>query len=206
MQAFRTAQDHRAGAVVRWALLAGFVLTGAGGCAETAARRSGTGAAPDLALARDANAASGHSRIDLAALPQPRPEYKPHQVVQIVMDALQNNDPTNAGIAVAFNFTSPENRRATGPLERFIALVQRPVYGPLLNCSDVAYGTATVDGDHAVEIVAVRDATGDPAFYAVQLSRQLDGQYQGCWMTDGVLRIAVEPGRGASRSHGVVRI
>lgn len=205
MPTFNAARRFRSGTLLRWAVLVGAALGCAGGCSAAPANRAG-GELDSAATARAASAARRAAPLDLNALPQPRPEYKPYQVVQIVMDALQNNDASNTGIAIAFNFASPANRQATGPLERFISLVQRPVYGPLLNCQDVACGTATVEGDHAAGIVAVLDAVGSPAFYLVQLSRQTEGKYQGCWMTDGVLRIEVELGPGALGPRGVVRI
>ena len=205
MRGIKSTRDQRGNAPVCWALLAGFLSVAVGGCA--AATRNHGGPAADLASAQGASASHERfHRIDLAVLPQPRPEYKPYQVVQIIVDALQNNDAADTGIAIAFNFASPENRQATGSLERFISLVRRPAYGPLLNCRDVSYGTATLYGDQAMELVAVLDAGGEPAFYLLRLSRQTAGRYQGCWMTDGVLRIEFEGGPGATRSRGAVRI
>lgn len=135
-------------------------------------------------------------------LPQPRPEYKPEQVVQIVMDALQNNDADDSGIAVTFNFSSPDNRAVTGPLERFIPMVKNPVYGPMIRCKDVQYGEAIVKDDQAGLLVVVMDADGNKAHYLFRLSKQADGEFKGCWMTDAVVR--VEPkGKQAAASGWV---
>ena len=61
-------------------------------------------------------------------LPQtePDPSLSPQDVVSIQIEALRNNDIPYAdrGIEVTFNFTSPANKRVTGPLERFKEIVR----------------------------------------------------------------------------------
>jgi hypothetical protein len=68
---------------------------------------------------------------------QPSPNLSPVEVVRIQVEALEKNDVPhpNRGIEIAFRFASPENKRATGPLERFIQMVSSPAYRPLLNHS-----------------------------------------------------------------------
>ncbi len=122
-------------------------------------------------------------------LPQPRAEYKPEQVVLIVMDALQVNDANDSGIETVFNFASPQNKKVTGPLARFIPLLKNPVYTPMLNFKSAAYEKAEVDDDVAVQLVTLVAADGEEVAYLFQLSRQRDGEYKGCWMTDGVTRV-----------------
>ena len=47
--------------------------------------------------------------------PAPSPGYSPGEVVQILVEALRENDADDSGIAVVFRFASPENRSVTGP-------------------------------------------------------------------------------------------
>ena len=63
-------------------------------------------------------------------LPTPDPSHEPEQVVEIQLDALAANDTpeANAGIKTAYNFASPANRRSTGPLDRFVRMVEGPQY------------------------------------------------------------------------------
>src|SRR6478735_3394052 len=80
-----------------------------------------------------ASAPATRPHADPAKQAGPRKEYEPDQVVQIVMDALQNNDDHDAGIVTTFNFASPGNKRLTGPVERFIPMVRSAAYRSMLN-------------------------------------------------------------------------
>lgn len=58
----------------------------------------------------------------------PDPALDPADAVRIQVQALAENGADDAGIALTFRFASPDNRRQTGPLERFVAMVKGPVY------------------------------------------------------------------------------
>ena len=147
-----------------------------------------------LALGLTSFAATGEepskaAAADAKALPGPKPEYAPEQVVQIVMDALQNNDAADSGIVTAFNFASPANKEVTGPVARFIPMVKTPAYKPMLNFKTADHAKAAVDGDAAEQAVTLIAADGEAATYVFRLSKQTDGEFKGCWMTDGVFRV-----------------
>jgi hypothetical protein len=118
----------------------------------------------------------------------PRPELSPEEVVQYQVAALQQNDEpkTDAGIERAFRFASPSNKRVTGPLENFVQIVKSPAYSPLLNSrSSAIVGSELKDvqAKIAVKIVAV---DGRQLTYVFILSKQNEGEFHDCWMTDGV--------------------
>jgi hypothetical protein len=71
---------------------------------------------------------------------RPHPTLSQKDVVQIVMNALKNNDQPNknSGIAITFNFASPTNKRNTGPLRRFNSMI-RGQYSPMINHSSATY-------------------------------------------------------------------
>ncbi|MFL5578391.1 MAG: DUF4864 domain-containing protein [Gemmatimonadaceae bacterium] len=123
--------------------------------------------------------------------PRPSPTLTPEQVVTIQLDALQHNDtPTpDFGIETTFRFASPANRVATGPLERFADVVKNSVYRPMINHRRVERGPMHVDGDQARQRVTVVTANGTRVAYMFILSRQRGGEYDRCWMTDGVARL-----------------
>ena len=125
----------------------------------------------------------------------PSPQLEPEEVVRVVTEAMGRNDTptTDAGIATAFAFASPGNKQVTGPLARFIPMVKSPAYRPLLNYAKIEYGPVRVDGDYAEQLVTVTDAAGDPAAFLFTLSCQAEGDYEDCWMTDGVSRVGLEP-------------
>jgi len=128
-------------------------------------------------------------------LPGPSPTLSPNQVVQTVMESMQrNNDPLpDAGIKTAFNFASPANKRQTGPVDRFVQMVRDPMYKPMLDFHAIEYGPLTIEGDAAQQLVTVVDADSRVASYVFSLSRQANGRYAGCWMTDGVIRVEPAP-------------
>jgi len=125
-----------------------------------------------------------------AAAPRPSPALTPHEVVTIVLEALRNNDlPTkDRGIAVTFDFASPANREATGPIERFASLVKNPFYRPMINHQRAERGEMIILGSEARQRVTLVVAGGERVTYTFILTRQGEGQYRGCWMTDGVVR------------------
>ena len=88
---------------------------------------------------------------------KPHPDLTPAQVVEAQVEALQFNDrPTpDAGIATAFRFASPDNRKVTGPLPRFAQIVRAPGYRPLIDHRVAGYGALIVRGDVALRRVTV---------------------------------------------------
>ena len=124
-----------------------------------------------------------------AAGNRPSPELSPQDVVRVVCNAMKDNGPTDDGIATVFAFASPDNRKMTGPLERFIPLVKSPAYAPMINCKSIELGPGeTVEGvtQQSVKITA---ADGAVIVYVFILSKQADGEYKDCWMTDGVMPV-----------------
>ena len=122
--------------------------------------------------------------------PTPSPEWTAAEVVRLQVEALQRNDSPHddAGIETAFEFASPGNRAATGPLPRFAAMVHGPAYRDMLDFERAEYGPVRVDGDQAVQEVTLVQPDGRRATYVFGLSRQSGGRYDGCWMTDAVVR------------------
>lgn len=61
----------------------------------------------------------------------PNPSVAPEAATLRQLHALRTGD-----TATVFAFASPANRRATGPLERFAALLESPIYRPLVGHLD----------------------------------------------------------------------
>lgn len=122
--------------------------------------------------------------------PHPTPTLAPSQVVTIVLNALQHNDDPrpDAGIATTFEFASPANREETGPLERFALMIKNPAYRPMLGFRSATRGRVEMDGNHARQRVVIVGRDGSQVAYVFLLSKQSDGPYANCWMTDGVIR------------------
>jgi len=152
----------------------------------------GEGATPPATAAPvAASSAALAARLPVATHPKPSPALTPERVVAIQLDALQHNDTPSPdfGIETTFLFASPANRVATGPLDRFASVVKAPAYRPMLNFVRAERGPMQVDGDQARQRVTIFTAAGGRVSYIFLLSRQQGGQFDGCWMTDGVARV-----------------
>ena len=124
----------------------------------------------------------------------PHPGLEPQDVVRIQLEALRGNAADDSGIAVAFSFASPDNRRNTGPLARFAHMIKKGPYAPMLRFTEAVYAPPNVQGRLAVQDVTLVAPGMAPVRYRFHLSRQeAEGPLHECWMTEGV---QVLPARG----------
>jgi hypothetical protein len=123
------------------------------------------------------------------AVPTPDPSYGPERVVEIQLTALADNDNPieNAGIKTAYNFASPANRRSTGPLPRFVAMVEGHTYVPMVDHVEATTGALERNGSRATQTVTLTGPNGRTMTYEFGLSKQERGRFEGCWLTDRVL-------------------
>ncbi|GLC33028.1 hypothetical protein PLESTF_000134100 [Pleodorina starrii] len=131
---------------------------------------------------------------------QPHPSLPPEAVIGAQLEALARED-----VAAVFAFASPANKAVTGPLERFTALFQNPVYRPLLRhrAAEPLHMASRRPGHHSAVVKIISANTGMPqevemVFYW-KLSRQApDAEaHANCWMTDSVELVSARPlGRG----------
>ncbi len=124
---------------------------------------------------------------------RPNSSLAPAAVVRIQLQALASNDVpyADAGIEVTFRFASPNNRRVTGPLEKFGRMVKNPVYRPMLNHVAASYGDTKFNGHNAYVPVLITARDGTKAGYVFVLSQQQSAECERCWMTDQVSRLAI---------------
>ncbi|MDO1445020.1 DUF4864 domain-containing protein [Rhodocytophaga aerolata] len=124
--------------------------------------------------------------------PSPRPDLSPEDVIAIQLKAFQENDHNDTGIETVFSFAAPENKKYTGPLDFFKAMVKNPTYDPLLNLKKYTPQKLRVEGNTAQQIIVITDRVGKKAAYLFTLSKQTEGPYKDCWMTSSVIRLAYE--------------
>jgi hypothetical protein len=132
--------------------------------------------------------------------PEPSPDLTPAEVIRVQVEALGSNDEPepDAGIRAAFRFASTSNRAATGPLDRFTQMIKTG-YADMLTFERAEYGALRVEDDVAAQEVTLIQADGRRTTYLFGLSRQEAGEYEGCWMTDTVLRRRVPTTNGLRR-------
>ena len=137
-------------------------------------------AAPSLAQENESGAADPLSETLV-----PDPGLSPGDVIRIQLEALRHNDDQDLGIAVAFRFASPANRANTGPLSRFVAMIESGPYALMLNFRDATYGPVETVANQARQRVTLTGARASMTYW-FYLSRQSEAPYEDCWMTDAV--------------------
>lgn len=115
----------------------------------------------------------------------PSPEFSPARVVAVQLAALRRNDAEDRGIAVAFRFASPANKRSTGPLPRFASMIRNGPYRLMLEYRRAIFDPVSVEDGRARQRVVLL-GTRQTMSYVFYLSRQTDGPCRDCWMTDAV--------------------
>ncbi|MCA9257840.1 MAG: hypothetical protein KDA61_01515, partial [Planctomycetales bacterium] len=92
-----------------------------------------------------------------ASFAQPRPEYDPHDVVKLQLEALAKASTDKHAIGQCYAFASPQNRQQVGSLDHFEHLLQNPLYRPLLNHSAALVGKALIAKETATVLATVVD-------------------------------------------------
>lgn len=139
--------------------------------------------------------------VSIADTPTTSPNAKltPSEVVHIIVDALKTNDPANDddGIATVFEFASPGNKSATGPLQRFTQMIKGG-FGDMLNHVDSDFGEIEMKDGTALQAVWLTSPSGKETGYVFQLGKQKSGSFEGMWMTESVWPIGAREPQGQS--------
>ncbi|CAN5444017.1 DUF4864 domain-containing protein [soil metagenome] len=123
-------------------------------------------------------------------LPQPDPTLRPHEVVEMQVLALRENDKPfkNFGVMTTFNFASPEYKSKNGPEAKFIKMIHNPEYNSLIGFKMYGLDDIYVVKNMALQKVTLIDAEDNPVVYLFKLTRQTEEPYIGCWMIDSVMK------------------
>ncbi len=123
-----------------------------------------------------------------AGLLKPDPALSPAEVVAIQLNALQTNDTpeTDAGIAQTWAFAHPDNKRVTGPLERFAQMIKGPLYQILLGHRSHEIREVLATDDQVDFAVTVTSPTGEVVGYRWSVAKVAGGENAGAWMTTAV--------------------
>jgi len=124
-----------------------------------------------------------------AELLKPNIKLKPFDVVKIQLAALKNNNKPykNAGIEQTWEFAHPSNKNFTGPLSRFIKLLNDEGYNILLN--HIEHEVVEVYKSEKKFIYEVTILDGEKNFfkYNWQIEKFLnEGSLNNCWLTTSV--------------------
>ncbi|KAG6557256.1 hypothetical protein Mapa_001183 [Marchantia paleacea] len=115
---------------------------------------------------------------------KPHPEVHPADVVKAQLKALREKD-----LATVFEFASPNNKARTGPLSRFSEMLEGRAYNVMIgHVRAEVLSTITISDNRFQQRIVIEGATGNKATFQWSLSRQEEGPFESCWMTDTVRR------------------
>ena len=120
----------------------------------------------------------------------PDPNLPPERVVEIQLQSLQKNDvpDPDTGIAQTWAFAHPDNKRVTGPLERFTRMIKGPDYRNMIDHQEHIVETVVQTDDYALFAVTIITADDQKMSFKWEVKKVKTGEFAGSWMT-----IAVSP-------------
>ena len=124
----------------------------------------------------------------------PSSDLSAQEVVEIQLLGLQSGKTDrSAGIEQVWIFAHPDNKRATGPLQKFTTLFDAPSYAPLLGHLNYVINDSRVDGGVARFVLTVLARDGKSYGYLWVLRQASlsgnyteSGQHETVWMTTAV--------------------
>ena len=126
------------------------------------------------------------SRADIV---KPNNGIEPYQVVKIQLRSLKKNDEPfkNAGIEQTWEFAHPNNKKYTGPLEKFKILLNSESYKMLLNhIEHDIVEVKTTDSKAAYEVTILGQGKNYYKFRWIVEKYDFDGPLKNCWLTTAV--------------------
>ena len=124
-----------------------------------------------------------------AEVVKPNNQIEPYQVVKIQLRSLMDNDQPfkNAGIEQTWEFALPNNKKFTGPLEKFKIMLNGESYKMLLNHLDHSITDVKItDFKAAYEVTVLDQGKNYYKFRWIVEKYDLDGPLKDCWLTTGV--------------------
>ena len=130
-----------------------------------------------------------HFSFCYADLIKPRINIEPDKVVSIQLKGLMKNDipSTDYGIKQTWEFAHPSNKKYTGPLPRFIKLLQSEGYKMLLNhLENEIVEVFKSNNRYGFEVTILGENKKYYKFQWVVEKYYEDGPLKDCWLTSSV--------------------
>ena len=129
------------------------------------------------------------TNISNADLIKPNTTLKPMDVLTIQLNSLKNNNIPykDAGIEQTWVFAHPNNKRATGPLEKFKKMIYSENYQLLIGHDNYEIIVLNESKNTLVYKVYILSKNKKKYYYIWQIEKVAeDGKLKDCWMTTGV--------------------
>jgi hypothetical protein len=122
-------------------------------------------------------------------LTKPNISLKPFDVISIQLNSLKrNNIPfKDAGIEQAWEFAHPNNKKITGPLEKFKKMIYSESYQMLIEHENSEITILSEDADRSIYKVYILSSDKKKYSYIWKIEKvQTEGDLKNCWMTTSV--------------------
>ena len=121
-----------------------------------------------------------------AELIKPNKELDPYDVVKIQLNALQNNDDKDNGIKQTWYFAHPDNKKYTGPYDRFRVMLYGQQYKYLINHSSHKIKLISNSPNTYIYRIEILSLEKKLFFYEWHVQKGSDIDCKNCWFTSAV--------------------
>ena len=126
------------------------------------------------------------THLSAADIIKPNSNIEPYQVIKIQLKSLQNNNlpSVDNGIKQTWEFAHPNNKKNTGPLEKFKIMLKGKSYKVLLDHLD--HEIIQENLTDSVALFEVRVLGKDKSYYKFKWQVEKyskDGPLKDCWLT-----------------------
>ena len=126
------------------------------------------------------------TNISSADLIKPNSNLKPFEVLMIQLNSLKNNNIPyrDAGIEQTWEFAHPNNKKITGPLDKFKKMIYSKSYKILISHENSEITMLKETKDMSVFKVIVLTKNKEKYYYIWQVEKVLlEGDFKNCWLT-----------------------
>ena len=120
-----------------------------------------------------------------AELIKPNDKLDPYDVVKIQLEALKNNS-EDEGIRQTWLFAHPDNKKATGPFDRFRIMIYSQQYKHLINHSSHKIKLITNSPNTYVYRIEILARNKKLFIYEWHVQKGSDDNCKKCWFTSAV--------------------
>ena len=121
-----------------------------------------------------------------AELTKPNKKLDPYDVVKIQLEALKNNNKDDNGIKQTWLFAHPDNKKITGPYERFRIMIYGQQYKFLLNHSSHKINLITNSPNRFIYRIEILSDKKQLFFYEWHVQKGSEEKCKNCWFTSAV--------------------